>query len=543
MTVTIDGATLTTGEVVRGARSSPSGRFEKAALHPAAREKIAATRAYIDRAWMHDDAPLMYAFNTGVGLFKDQRILIQDMAEYQRKTVLAHATGVGEPFAEDTTRAMMLLRANAFASNYSGPQVELVERLIRFLNAGLHPVIPEKGSVGASGDLAPLAHMAGAVCGFPEAEIVFRGKRLPAREAIAKAGFEPDFVMGAKDASALINGSTASLALGVLAVHDARRLLRQADIALCLSLEAMRGELAAFDPRLHKARPHVGQGRVARNVLRVTDGTRRCAQGARDLVFPEESRAPGEPAPPRVQDVYSLRCAPQVHGPAIEAVEYAERIVATEINSATDNPLIVDDGEGGYASISGGHFHGQYMAQALDFLAIAMADLGAIAERRLARLIDPAMSYGLPRNLLAGKRGLNTGYATVQCSLSALVMENRGLATPGSVDTIPGKGNAEDHVSNSTWCGRKARTVVENAEQIVAGELLMAAQALTLVEPIAKDFPLGTGTRAALEAIRAVVPPALEGDRWYATEMRDALALVRSGAVTEAVEAAVGALE
>ncbi|HEX8166506.1 MAG TPA: aromatic amino acid ammonia-lyase [Beijerinckiaceae bacterium] len=543
MTVTIDGATLTIGEAVRVARPTPGGRFEKAALDPAARERIAATRAYIDREWMRDDAPLMYAFNTGVGLFKDQRILVADMAEYQRRTVLAHATGVGEPFGEDTTRAMMLLRANAFASNYSGPQVELVERLIAFLNAGLHPVIPQKGSVGASGDLAPLAHMAGAVCGFPEAEIVFRGKRLPARDAMMKAGFTPDFVMGAKDASALINGSTTSLALGVLAVHDARRLLKQADIALCLSLEAMRGELDAFDPRLHKARPHVGQGRVARNVLRITDGTKRCSQGARDLVFPEESRAPGTPAPPRVQDVYSLRCAPQVHGPAIEAIEYAERIFATEINAATDNPLIVDDGKGGYVSISGGHFHGQYMAQALDFLAIAIADLGAVSERRLARLIDPAMSYGLPRNLLAGKRGLNTGYATVQCSMSALVMENRGLATPGSVDTIPGKGNAEDHVSNSTWCGRKARTVVENAEQIVAGELLMAAQALTLVEPLAGDFPVGKGTRAALDAIRAAIPPALDGDRWYAAEMRDSLALLRSGAVIEAVEATVGPLE
>ena len=543
MTVKIDGAKLKTREVVRVARPGPSGRFEKAALHSDAREKIATTRAYIDRAWMHDDAPLMYAFNTGVGLFKDQRVLIRDMADYQRKTVYAHATGIGEPFAEDTTRAMMLLRANAFASNYSGPQVELVERLVQFLNAGLHPVIPQKGSVGASGDLAPLAHMAGALCGFAEAEIVFRGKRMPAPEAIAKAGLAPEFTMGAKDASALINGSTASLALGVLAVHDARRLLKQADIALCLSLEAMRGELDAFDSRLHRARPHPGQGRVARNVLRITDGTKRCGQAARDLVFPDEPRRPGEPAPPRVQDVYSLRCAPQVHGPAVEAIEYADRIFATEINSATDNPLIFEDGQGGYLSISGGHFHGQYMAQALDFLGIAVADLGAICERRLARLIDPTMSYGLPRNLLAGKRGLNTGYATVQCSMSALVMESRGLATPGSVDSIPGKSNAEDHISNSTWCGRKARIIFENVEQIVAGELLMAAQALTLVEPLAGDHPLGKGSRAAIEAIRAVIPPALDGDRWYATEMRQALDLVRSGAVVEAVESAIGALE
>jgi histidine ammonia-lyase len=543
MTVKIDGARLKIRDVVQVSRPGGNGRFEKAALHPEARERIAATRAYIDRTWMHDDAPLMYAFNTGVGLFKDQRVLIADMAAYQRKTVYAHATGVGEPFSEDVTRAMMLLRANAFASNYSGPRVELVERLIAFINAGLHPVIPQKGSVGASGDLAPLAHMAGAVCGFEEAEMIYKGLRLPAREAIAKAGFDPDFELGAKDASALINGSTTSLALGVLATSDARRLLKQADIAMCLSLEAMRGELAAFDPRVHRARPHPGQARIARNLLKILDGSKRCSQGARDVVFPDEPRQPGTPASPRVQDVYSLRCTPQVHGPAVEAVEYVERIIGTEINSATDNPLIFDDGEGGYVSISGGHFHGQYVAQAMDVLAIAMADLGSISERRLARLVDPTMSYGLPRNLLAGKRGLNTGFATVQCSMSALVMENRGLATPGSVDSIPGKSNAEDHVSNSTWCGRKARTIVENVEQIVAGELLMAAQALTLVEPIAKDHPLGRGSRAALEAIRAVIPPALDGDRWYATEMRQALDLVRSGAVVEAVESAVGGLE
>lgn len=543
MTVKIDGATLKTPQVVRVARPGVSGRYERAALHPAARDRIAATRAYIDATWMNDDAPLMYAFNTGVGLFKDQRVLVSEMAEYQRKTVYAHATGVGEPFSEDVTRAMMLLRANAFASNYSGPRVELVERLIAFLNAGLHPVIPQRGSVGASGDLAPLAHMAGAVCGFPEAEMFYKGRRMPARDAIARAGFEPDMELGAKDASALINGSTTSLALGVLAVHDARRLLKAADVALCLSLEAMRGELAAFDPRVHRARPHPGQAKVARNVLKILDGSKRCSQGARDVVFPDEPRQPGQPAAPRVQDVYSLRCAPQVHGPAIQAVEYVEGIVATEINSATDNPLIFDDGEGGYVSISGGHFHGQYMAQACDLLALAMADLSAISERRLARLVDPTMSYGLPRNLLAGKRGLNTGFATVQCTMSALVMENRSLATPGSVDNIPGKSNAEDHVSNSTWCGRKARMVVENAEQVVAGELLMAAQALTLVEPIAGGYPLAKGTTAALDAIRAVIPPALDGDRWYATEMGQALELVRSGTVVEAVEAAVGRLE
>jgi histidine ammonia-lyase len=312
---------------------------------------------------------------------------------------------------------------------------------------------------------------------------------------------------------------------------------------MCLSLEAMRGELAAFDPRVHRARPHPGQARVARNLMRILADSKRCSQEARDLVFPDEPRQAGQPASPRVQDVYSLRCTPQVHGPAVEAVEYVERIIGIEMNSATDNPLIFEDREGGYVSISGGHFHGQYVAQAMDVLAIAMTDLASISERRLARLVDPTMSYGLPRNLLAGKRGLNTGYATVQCTMSALVMENRGLATPGSVDSIPGKSNAEDHISNATWCGRKARMIVENAEQIVAGELLMAAQALTLVEPLAAGFPLGKGSQAAMDAIRAVLPPALEGDRWYAAEMRLALDLVRSGAVADAVEAAVGALE
>lgn len=543
MAVTIDGEMLTIDGVVRVARRGAAGGFEEAALDAGARERIAATRAYIDAHWMHDDAPLMYAFNTGVGLFKDQRVTMADMEAYQQKTIFAHATGVGEPFAEDVTRATMLLRANAFASNYSGPRVEVVERLLAFLNAGLHPVIPQKGSVGASGDLAPLAHMTGALCGFPEAEIVYRGQRMPAHAAITAAGLDPDFPLYAKDASAFINGSTVSLALAVLATHDARRILKTADIALALTLEALRGELAAFDPRVHRARPHPGQARTARNILRLTEGTRRCSEGARHILFPDEARDPAKAPPPRVQDVYSLRCGPQVHGPVADALGYIEGVVGTEVNSATDNPLIFDDGAGGYVSISGGHFHGQYMAQAMDLLAISLADLGAICERRLARLIDPTMSYGLPRNLLAGKRGLNTGFATVQCSMSALVMENRTLATPGSVDSIPGKSNAEDHVSNSTWCARKARTIVENVEQIVAVEILMAAQALSLVEPLARDFPLGRGTKAAVEALRQVVQPALDGDRWYATEMAQALQLARSGAILAAVEDAVGPLE
>jgi histidine ammonia-lyase len=542
MTVTIDGRTLTADQVVRVARPA-GGRFKKAALDTAARTRIVQAREYIDSNFMHDDAPLMYSFNTGVGLFKDQRVQMAEMAEYQMKTVFAHATGIGEPFSEDVTRATMLLRANAFASNYSGPRIAVVDRLLDCLNAGLHPVIPQKGSVGASGDLAPLAHMSGAICGFPEAEIVYEGKRMPAREALSQAGFAVDFPLAAKDASALINGSTVSLALGVLALEDARRILKHADIAMTLSLECMRGELAAFDPRVHAARPHAGQAATARNILRIAEGSQRCSAAARMTIYPDEGRAPGKAPSPRVQDVYSLRCTPQVHGPMRDALAYIGKVIETEINSATDNPLIFDDGAGGYTCISSGHFHGQYVAQVMDLLAIAATDLGSISERRLARLIDPTMNYGLPRNLLAGKRGLNTGYATVQCSMSALVMENRTLSTPGSVDSIPGKSNAEDHVSNSTWCGRKARTVVENIEQIVACEILMAGQALSLIGDLAKDHPIGKGSRAALEALRTVIKPALDGDRWYHHEMVDAFALVRSGALVEAVEAAVGPLE
>ena len=543
MTVIIDGRSLTAADVLRVARRGADGSYVQVALDADARQRLAETRAWLDENFMNDEAPLMYSFNTGVGLFKDQRVLMRDLVEYQRKSVYAHATGVGEPFDEEVVRATMLLRANAFASNYSGPRVEVVERLLACLNAGAHPVIPQKGSVGASGDLAPLGHMSGAICGFEEAEMFYAGERLPAREALKRAGLAPTFDLSAKDASCLINGSTVSLALAALAVEDARRLLKNADISLVMSLECLRGELAAFDPRVQAARPHAGQAATARNVLRLAGDSQRCSEGARETIFPDEPRAPGSKPSPRVQDVYSLRCAPQVHGPVREALAYVDRIIATEINSATDNPLVFDKAGGGLEIISGGHFHGQYVAQAMDLLAMVMTDLGSICERRLARLVDPTMSYGLPRNLLAGKKGLNTGFATVQCSMTALVMENRTLSMPGSVDSIPGKSNAEDHVSNSTWCGRKARTIVANTEIIVAGEILMAGQALSLVADLAKDHPIGSGTQAALGALRAVVAPALDGDRWYATEMNQAIDLVHSNAIVTAVEAAVGGLE
>lgn len=542
MRIELDGRSLTLGDVLAVARPQADGTLAEVALADSARAVMAATREYVEGHWVDDQAPLIYSFNTGVGVFKDQRVLVEDMAEHQVRVIGAHATGVGEPFPTEVVRAMMLLRANAFASNFSGPSLEVVDRLLHFLNMRVHPIVPSQGSVGASGDLAPLAHLAAAVAGLPQVEVELHGERTGAADAAAQVGLAPRIELRAKDASALINGTTASLAIAVLACVDARRLLKTADVALTMSLEAMRGELAAFEPPIHIARPHPGQARTARNVLRVAADSARCSAPAREVRFPAEVRGPGDAATPRVQDVYSLRCAPQVHGPVADALDYVDRVLLVEVNSATDNPLIFEQDEG-YRAISGGNFHGQYVAQVMDLLAMAVADLSSISERRLARLLDPAMSYGLPRNLATGRPGLNTGFVNVQCTTSALVMENRGLSSAGSVDSIPGKGNAEDHVSNSAWCARKARTIVGNAEHVVAGELLCAAQALSLVEALMVDFPLGRGTRAALDLIRTRVPAALEGDRWFQTDMGQVLDLVRTAGVSSTVEAAVGTLE
>ncbi|TQV75801.1 HAL/PAL/TAL family ammonia-lyase [Denitrobaculum tricleocarpae] len=533
----LDGGTVTLEQVIAVAKGG-----EKVELSAQVAASLAETRALIDGAWMTDDAPLIYSFNTGVGAFKDRRIAVEDIKRFQTNLILAHATGLGEPLTIAQSRAVMFLRLNAFCSDHSGVTLPVAQRLIDFLNKGLSPVIPVQGSVGASGDLAPLAHMTGALCGFEEAEVIFESRRLSAREGLEAAGLSPELDMQSKDASALINGSTVSLAVAVLALAEAGEIARNADIGLALSLEAMRCETDAFIAPLHAARPHPGQQLVARNVSALVAGSKRMSEAARKTVFPEEARTEGCDPAPRVQDTYSLRCAPQVHGPAREALSYARTVIEREINSATDNPLIVDDG-GQRRAVSGGHFHGQYVAQVMDLLAIAMTDLGSICERRIARLIDPNMSYGLPRNLASGIPGLNTGYGTVQCSLSALVMENRTLSTPGSVDSIPGKGNAEDHVSNSMWCARKASQVVENLRAIVAGEILVAAQALSQVAELAKGHEIAPATAAVVAAVRNEIPARLEGDIWFAKDMNAIIDLVCDGRVVAACESVIGRLE
>ncbi|MEJ7808107.1 MAG: aromatic amino acid ammonia-lyase, partial [Telluria sp.] len=417
-TFTIDGFSLTMADVVQVARHGG-----KVALSARSRAALVESRDYIESTWMHDEAPMMYSFNTGVGMLKDTRVKVEDIVLFQTQLIKAHAAGMGEPFSEEVSRATMLLRANAFASNYSAPRVEVVDRLLAFVNAGIHPVMPQKGSVGASGDLAPLAYLAAAIAGFPEAEVLYQGRRMSAPEAIRLADVgEVDFALKAKDASALINGCTVSLAVAVLAAIDARMLLSDACLSLGLTLEAMRAEMAAFDDRIHQARPHTGQIKTAAIMRTLLEGSTRTTHAARSVQLPEELRRTDIAYTARIQDVYSLRCAPQVYGPVFDALDYIDSIVSKEVNSATDNPLIFGKDGGGFEIISGGNFHGQYLAQAMDLLAMAVADLGSICERRVARLIDPTLSWGLPRNLMSGVRGVNTGYPVVQCSLSSLVM-------------------------------------------------------------------------------------------------------------------------
>ncbi|MCE3261671.1 MAG: histidine ammonia-lyase [Pseudoduganella sp.] len=535
--VTIDGFNLTAEDVLAVARDGA-----KVELSATSRAALKESRDYIESTWMHDEAPMMYSFNTGVGLLKDTRIKVEQIELFQTQLIKAHSGGIGEPFSEEVSRATMLLRANAFASNYSAPRVEVVDRLLAFINAGIHPVMPQKGSVGASGDLAPLAYLAAAIAGFDEAEVMYKGSRMPAAEAITQAEIGPvKFDLKAKDASALINGCTASLAVAVLAAKDARDLLTDACLSLGLTLEAMRAEMAAFDPRIQQARPHPGQIKTAAVVRKLLKGSTRTTHEARAIQFPDELRRTDIPYTPRIQDVYSLRCTPQVYGPVFDALDYIDTIVRNEINSATDNPLIFGKDGGGFEIISGGNFHGQYLAQAMDLLAISITDLGSICERRVARLIDPTLSWGLPRNLMSGPRGVNTGYPVVQCSLSSLVMENRTLSMPGSVDSIPSKGNSEDHISNSTWCARKAHTVVQNTQYIVGVEMLLAAQALTMTEHLLPGFKLGEGTQAAYDEIRNQIPACLDGDRWFHNDIQVAHGFVTSGLVREAVVAKVGA--
>jgi len=486
----------------------------EAALSDLAREKIARARALVERA-AHGTREHTYGINTGFGRFVSRSIPEELTAELQLRLLRSHACGVGEPYPDEIVRAAMLLRANALAKGFSGARARPVELLIECLNRGVLPHVPSRGSVGASGDLAPLAHLALPLVGEGEAWV--DGRRLDGAAALAEVGLEP-VSLEAKEGLSLVNGTQFMTAFGALALARARRLVRAADIACSLSVEALQGSRTSFLPQIHAARPLRGQIDSAANLLQLLEGS----------AINESHRWCD-----KVQDAYSLRCAPQVHGASRDLLAYAEATVSVELNSATDNPLVLVDDE---LLVSNGNFHGQPLAFALDALAMATSELANISERRIERLVNPSLSDGLPA-FLTLDGGLNSGFMIPQYVAAALVSENKSLCHPASVDSIPTSAGQEDHVSMGNASGLKAWQVLANAERVLAIELLAGAQAVEFLAPLEP----GAGARAARDAVR-VLSPRLADDRPLASDIEAVAGALRDGGLVAAVEAEVGEL-
>lgn len=472
-----------------------------------------ASRSVVDGAVSRGE--VIYGVNTGFGNFADVRIGPGELEALQKNLVRSHAAGVGPTLPALETRALMVLRANVLAKGFSGARVETAQLLIDCLNRAIHPKVPEQGSVGASGDLAPLAHVALLLIG--EGECEYQGRPMSASEALAAAGLKP-VTLGAKEGLALINGTQLMTGIAALALLEAETLARTADVVAAMSVDALLGTDVAFDPRIHAARPHQGQAVSARNLKRLL------AKSA----MRESHRNCG-----RVQDAYSLRCAPQVHGASRDAMAYVRRTLEIEMNSATDNPMVF--AEGGVL-LSGGNFHGEPVAMAADFLAIGAAELGGIAERRIERLVNPALS-GLPA-FLTEDGGLRSGFMMAHVTAAALASENKSLAHPASVDSITTSANKEDHVSMGPIAARQTRSVVTNVRRILAIEALCAAQAIEFHRPLRTSDAL----EAAHAALRAVVPH-YGADRIMGPEIERAAELVREGALVRAAETVLGDLE
>ena len=504
----IDGASLDLAGLEAVARG---GRPVE--LHPDARKAVEASRRVVDAAVARGD--VVYGVTTGFGNFADVRIPHDRLRELQVNLVRSHAAGVGAPLGAAETRALMLLRANVLAKGFSGVRLETLEQLVALLNRDVLPVVPSQGSVGASGDLAPLAHLALALIG--EGECVVAGRRQPAALALAAAGLEP-LVLGPKEGLALVNGTQLICALGGLALAEASRIAKTADVVGALTLDALQGTDTAFDPRIHAARPHPGQAACARNLRRLLATS----------PLRESHRSCG-----KVQDAYSLRCMPQVHGAVRDALEHAARGLLVEMNAATDNPMVfADTGE----ILSGGNFHGQPVALAADLMAAAVSSLGAISERRAERLVNPQLS-GLPA-FLAREGGLHSGLMMAHVTAAALASENKALAHPASVDSIPTSAGKEDHVSMGPTAAWKAARIVANASRIVAIELLAACEAIDLRRPLRSSPAL----EAAHALARSRVAQHVE-DRVLSPEIEALADLVRDGSLVAAAEAVVGQLE
>lgn len=480
-------------------------------LSDRARAKIAESRSVVDACVAEER--VVYGLTTGFGKFSDVTISEADSMALQENLIMSHACGVGDPLPREVVRGMMLLRINALAVGYSGVQPETVERLADMLNRDVIPVVPEKGSLGASGDLVPLAHMTLVLLGMGEAD--YQGERLAGGEAMRRAGIEP-VRLRSKEGLALINGTQAMCSLGALSIADGEILMRSADIIAALSMESENGIIDAMDSRLHELRRQPGQMDTAADI-------RTLLAGSRNITRQGEKR---------VQDAYAFRCIPQIHGISRDTLAFVKGIVCREMNAVTDNPIVfAETGE----AISGGNFHGQYLAMGLDFLGIALAELANVSERRIERLVNPALS-GLPA-FLVKHGGLNSGMMIAQYTAAALVSENKVLAHPASVDSIPTSANQEDHVSMGMTSARKAREILVNTANVLAIELMCAAQAI--------EFQGSTGLSPAMAAVyrtvRSRVAP-LESDRILYPDIRSCAELILDGSIQRAAEEIAGPL-
>ncbi|HNQ15140.1 MAG TPA: histidine ammonia-lyase [Pyrinomonadaceae bacterium] len=479
--IVLDGENLTFEQVVEVANGDTRIEIAESAV-----ERVNRAAEAVDKLLTRGE--IAYGITTGFGALKDKIIPADQVETLQRNIVLSHAVGVGEPFDVPTTRAIMLIRANTLARGFSGIRIETLRLVVDLLNKRVHPVIPEKGSLGASGDLAPLAHFACVLIGEGEAE--FEGSVMPAREALEKVRLEP-VVLKAKEGLALTNGTTVMTAVGVVQTHRAQRLADLAEKAGCLSLEALNGTAAAFDARIHDLRPHPRQIRCAENLRRILDGS--------DFVRDHD--------PKNIQDAYTLRCMPQVYGAVRDAIDYVEWVMSNELNAVTDNPLIFFDDAGEPEIISGGNFHGEPLALSMDYLALALTEIGNMSERRIMRLVDADSNGHVLPPFLTRNSGINSGFMLVQYTAAALASENKVLAHPASADTIPSSANVEDHVSMGVTSALKLRDVAENLENILALEILCAAQGIDLRrESVGADRSLGAGTRPVYERVRKSVP-------------------------------------
>jgi histidine ammonia-lyase len=513
--LTLTGEGLTIADVVQVARAAPAE--VRVTLDEAARARVVASRAAVDR--LVAEGRVAYGITTGFGAFKDRLISREQLGELQRNLVLSHSVGVGPEFSTDETRAIILVRANQLAQGFSGVRPVIIEMLLELLHRGVVPTIPQQGSLGASGDLAPLAHLALVLIG--EGTATVGGERLPGGHALTRVGLEP-IELQAKEGLALLNGTAAMTGVGALVTHDAEMTAHAADIAGALSLEALEGTCEAFDARLHKARPHPRQVEAAQYMRQLLEGS--------EFVRGYD--------PKRVQDAYSLRCIPQIHGAVRDSIAYAKWVVEIELNSATDNPLIFVEGDR-VDVVSGGNFHGEPVALAMDYLCMALTEMANISERRTNRLVDQNCNEGLLPPFLTEQGGINSGFMLAHYTAASLASENKVLVHPASSDSIPTSANIEDHQSLGTIATRQSREVLHNTATIIGIELFAGAQAIDFRKQAAgRGLRLGQGTSSVYNLLRSRIP-FLARDAFMQPYILAAKELVLSGAVNTAALQAV----